>query len=524
MLLAQNMPQNALEIASMPHTTTDLQPVRPGVPGKIPFWNEKAVQFLYPPVFDVKPVKNALKYNFLLIGVQNDTLTFDAELPSASLAPIWTKMQNEKYNLTIFAVDSKSVKKIIFTRAFHKAAGFQSNGKKRLISIDESVKMGLDKLVHSPELKCWFTNIGMPDTAFIMYRYPTKMVGSAASVLSIYASQNPAPADAVQALVASRRAADYLISLNFIKGDVWEFHPRTYHPYMYQNELAKHKMDPDNLMTNCGAEAGQYLIDVFKATNDKKYLNAAVNIGNTYVKNQLTNGSWYLLINGRSGVTVADNIIIPTSIIEFLRKLSSISGDKRFETSSLKALDWMYKNPVKTWDWQGQFEDVRPQPSYQNLTKHEACDFAIYLLDYFPTDVEKVKLAVEIIRFTEDQFVIWSNPPIDSPAKQNQDGKGTRVKKWLTPCVLEQYKCYAPVSASSSKVIRTYLAAYRFSHDKLYLNKANALATTMINLQQTPMADGRYLTWVQKNAGQKWLNCELATIKALNELKISTEK
>ncbi len=75
-------------------------------------------------------------------------------------------------------------------------------------------------------------------------------------------------------------------------------------------------MNPANYMTNCSTEGGGYFLDVHAATKDEKYLAA-----------------------------VRD-----------------------------KAIAWMMQNPVRTWNWQGQFEDVKALPPYENLTKHEAGD------------------------------------------------------------------------------------------------------------------------------------------------------
>ena len=37
------------------------------------------------------------------------------------------------------------------------------------------------------------------------------------------------------------------------------------------------------------------------------------------------------------------------------------------------------ENPVRTFDWSAQFDDARQRKPYQNLSKHEACEFAGYL-------------------------------------------------------------------------------------------------------------------------------------------------
>jgi hypothetical protein len=88
----------------------------------------------------------------------------------------------------------------------------------------------------------------------------------------------------------------------------------------------------------------------------------------------------------------------------------------------------------------------------------------------------------------------------------------------MLPCVLEQYRAYAPVCASSAKLIRTFLAAYRATGDPLHLAKARALAATLTRTQANTKAPGRYLTWVMQPTGLLWFNCELLAVEALQEL------
>ena len=106
-----------------------------------------------------------------------------------------------------------------------------------------------------------------------------------------------------------------------------------------------------------------------------------------------------------------------------------------------------------------------------------------------------------------------------APKEQNPDGEaGAKSKTWLLPCVLEQYRCYAPVNASSAKLIRMYLAAYRVTGDRLHLEKAKALAATLTRTQSNRKAPGRYQTWVMQNPGPMWFNCELYVVQAMQEL------
>ncbi|MCX6895135.1 MAG: hypothetical protein NTZ16_06500 [Verrucomicrobia bacterium] len=493
-------------------------PVRPGVPGQQPFWNARAVQFQFAPAFDFKEVPGAKSYRFTIVPAKGEPLTFTAAKPWSPLSPVWEKVITGKAKLTVQGLDDKGVAVgEPMTRIFHRAAIIPKEYAAPTMSWRDSARTALDTLVHSPDLKCWFTT-GTPDENFPLYRYPSKIIGGAASALAMYATQTPPPADAAAATQAARRAADYLLGISFTEKDVWAFHPPLYHPTMFRDKLGGH-MNAGRYMTFGGAESGRYYLDVYAATKDAKYLNAAVRIAETYAKLQSSEGSWLMFVSPYDGKPITDNILIPTQVIEFLDTLGAATGDHRFDAMREKAIAWVMQNPVRTWNWQGQFEDVQPTPPYVNLTKHDAGTFAIHLLQTAPTDPAKRALALDLIRFAEDQFVMWAQPPTANPKKQNPDGEaGAKSKTWLLPCVLEQYRCYAPVNASSSKLIRMYLAAYRATGDRLHLEKAKALAATLTRTQAEKKAPGRYQTWVMKNPGPMWFNCELHAIQSMQQL------
>jgi len=225
-------------------------------------------------------------------------------------------------------------------------------------------------------------------------------------------------------------------------------------------------------------------------------------------------------MNGKTGELASDNYLIPTSVMLFLQKISDLTGKREYALSARKALDWINNNPVKTWNWQGQFEDVSPQSPYQNLTHIEAGEFAVFLLEQYPHDKKKIELAVDLLRFTEDQFVVWDNPPIDNPSAQNPDGAASSQSlKWLLPCVFEQYRCYVPTTGSSACFINTLLAAYKVTGEEQLVKKANALAVVIVNQQYSFDSDRRYQTWQKSNKGPMWFNVELGVMKALINLR-----
>ena len=95
----------------------------------------------------------------------------------------------------------------------------------------------------------------------------------------------------------------------------------------------------------------------------------------------------------------------------------------------------------------------------------------------------------------------------------------------MTPCVLEQYRCYLPVDASSAKLIATFQAAFTGTGKELYLAKAVALANNMTRVQN--FFNGRYTTWWKyDNKGWKedWINCAVYDAQVMMGLGKSLQK
>ena len=68
-------------------------PVRPGVPGQVPFWNEAARRFIYAPAFGYKNIPQAVKYRYRVTSAKNGkTYSFEDQVPYAPLSPVWAQV------------------------------------------------------------------------------------------------------------------------------------------------------------------------------------------------------------------------------------------------------------------------------------------------------------------------------------------------------------------------------------------------------------------------------------------------
>ena len=92
--------------------------------------------------------------------------------------------------------------------------------------------------------------------------------------------------------------------------------------------------------------------------------------------------------------------------------------------------------------------------------------YACYLLSKKSVTPSESALALDLVRFCEDQFTYWGEFPGEFDARDS----------FYTPGVVEQYQWRAVVDASVAGVAQAFLYEYLDSGDKLWLAKAEALA------------------------------------------------
>jgi len=473
------------------------QPVRPGIPGERPFWNAySAWGFMYAPAFDFKEVVGATKYRFTLAPrAGGPELSFSAKKPWAALSPVWNKVPVGPVKLTVEGMDGGKVIGVAGTRDFYRKAAFEGKSPAAVRGYKESGELKLKHLYESSYVQYWL-NHESPDPGYGYYCYPSKMIGSVLIGLVRYSRLDPAVRDS--ALTMACHAADYLIRKSTPKGSAYAYFPPTYIGKQYS---AKGKNDI--VMMNYPEEVSQGYLDLYDATQDKRYFSAAENIAKTYVKTQLANGTWPLSVKPKTGGVVSKNALIPIGVFRLLRRLDKQYGRAEFRPGAKRAMDWIIANPVRTFNWEGQFEDVRPSAPYANLSKGQACDIAVYMLDNADDNPEYEAWAMDIIRFAEDQFVVWDRP--------NPDLKPVN---WLTPCALEQYDWMMPINDSASDLMLAWAAAYKRTGKEIFRRKVRALANVMT---VTQLPDGELPTyWHHTN--DCWMNC--AVLAAISMIKV----
>jgi maltose/maltodextrin transport system substrate-binding protein len=545
--IAQLCPKEAFPVvASEPEWTPfgieslkdSAQPIRPGKTGEAPFWNSFAHQFIHAPAFDLKPVNGAAVYRFTIKASDNKERLFEATHPQSALSPVWTNIPVGLCHLRVEGLDKSggAVVGVAGERRFYRAAPYNGPYRKAKPAADyaQSAALALKTLFSRDYFQEWMKP-GVPPENFRKglsagtataggdqrpgdYAYPAKLIGQLIAGAALYARLEPRPVDADEVIRIGSKAGDLLLNLHLQAGSPMEFFPPTYQEGLVG---AASFMDRNRVMLNYPAETGEAFLDFYEQTKGRNYLDAALKIADTYRKLQLPSGTWYQMMDNRTGGALYSALLVPVSVIQFLDRLVENYKQEQFRSVRDRAFAWVMENPAKTFNWQGQFEDGAPTAPYHNMSPQQACDFAQYLFERHSANTEYVKLAFELLEYAEDQFVSWETPPV---SERGDALARLSTKYWVLPSVQEQYKYWVSVNFSYATLIRTYIQAFRQSGRNIHLAKAIDLANVLLVTQE--LHQGEYPTYpVQPTSDGKWertqnvwFNCGVGAARAVSEL------
>jgi maltose/maltodextrin transport system substrate-binding protein len=501
----------------------DLRPVHPGEPGVRPSWNQHALRFIYPPAFDAPKVDGAKSYRFTLHDGAGRDHTFTADHPWAALSPVWQDVPEGYTTLSTQALgaDGHGAGKP-YERIFYRSPGFSGDAGQPAAPYADAGRRALKAIFDAPHVQHWLQT-GRPDRGYARYCYPNKVIGGLLRAMCAYASSAEQPADRAAAEKIARATADYLLSIRLPESSPYAHVPPTYALNVDKpTPVTPRRVQDHWLLVPSVVDAALGFLDLYDLTRDAKYLDAATAVADACARTQEADGTWPLMVDDRTGKPVAPQRLIPTWIISFFDRLDRRYGQSQYRAARRRAWNWIVENPLKTYQWDAQFEDIKLRPPYVNLAREQACDVAVLLMSDPDRTPGQLAQAEELLCFAEDQFTVWA--PVKDPQgwKQAMPRRRKNVEVWITPCVLEQYACYDPVARSSAILINAYLKAHEVTHKPVYLAKARALANGML-AGQAWLADaydghGEIPTWNMKRKPINWLNNSFYAAQAIQAL------
>lgn len=493
-----------------------------GVNGR-PFWNLNSTQFMFVPAFQFPRVPLANGYRFTAEDKNGVHHTFTADLPTASLAPIWGELPVGKIYLTVESLDtSGNAQHTVGARTFYKSLPFPGRDvlPPKARSYRECALAAFRYIYEDEATQYWLTH-GVPKPDYPHNVYPAKTIDAIMRAMVTYAKL--APEYAESALKLARRAADYLLSISFPEGHPLEGLPPTY-SFEGLDAESVNKVAPaaqgcvGTTMMIYPVSAAQGYLALYEATKDEKYMNAVLRIANYYKENVLDCGSWYLLYDCESGKPLSNNICVDFKFVDFFHALYEKTQDEAWKKLELGCYKYITEVCLKTYKWEGQFEDVAVSGNYVNLTHFTANNLIGYISKNLKDDQAMCEEAKDLMRFVEDQFVVWGEIPNWSNHFMSQI--------WTYPAGLEQYFCYVPIDASGATVMRSFVNMFRLTGERLYLEKAMALGDTITRVQNPESGQvptffiGEGCAYGYENF---WINCLLYTASSMLYLAEITE-
>ena len=479
-------------------------PIRAGVPGFRPFWNAHAKAFIHPPAFDFADMEGAKGWRFELKPQDNPSSfvlrhsSFGPDGSAVWTAPhpwlpvpgdVWDSLAPGYYTLRAAALgaDRTPLDAPASERRFYRAAVFHGPYPAGARDYREAAARVYASVYNLPHVQAWLESDD-PPPGYDLYCYPAKILSSMIRALCRHAEnlrKGKTHAEFAEnaksrALAIARKMADWLIAHSQPEGAPLAHFPPTY--WGNRRDVAVNYAGQN--MLGYPAHAAQAYFDLAEATGETKYRDAALAILRTYVRLQGDDGTWPLKVRESDGSPVRANRLLPGRYL-----LGAFDrGGADFAAARDRAFAFIEREPLTSWNWDGQFEDMDPMPLYQNLQKGVAVDTALRLFE-----MGRNAEALEIVDWCEDQFVVWSDPI------HHMDWQ-----HWKTPTALEQYDYYTPIDASMGDMIGAFAAAYRATGDRLYLEKARALAD---NITRNQRADGTIPTYFDSRGGSDWVNC-----------------
>jgi maltose/maltodextrin transport system substrate-binding protein len=286
-------------------------PIRPGVPGKSPFWNRYARMFAYVPSFEFTKVPGAVHYRFTATAkADGKDYVFVVANPWATLAPIWPDVPVGDVALKVEGLGREGqVLGLAGTQAFYRAAVFNGPYGKPLMEYRQSARRALESMYRQKYVRNWKVN-GKPDEASnSLYSYPDILIGGGVVPAMRMFAQLSSGAEAQDSLHIANIAAKYLISISEPAGAPLAHIPPTYTGRGFNAERK------GQIMLYYAAYVSGHYLDLFDVTKDDALFTAATRMADTLIKTQRADGSWPLQVEAKTGKPLSKNLSLPVDIL-----------------------------------------------------------------------------------------------------------------------------------------------------------------------------------------------------------------
>jgi hypothetical protein len=510
---------------------------------RIVSWNSHSRQFIDAPAFQLLPLARTIKYR-ATIEQGGQSWRVESPYPWLDLSSIWDKLPVRSFKLTFQWLDDHG--KVLADESSRRVKapdwkGFVEPPEDWAAAADRNIayliRTGEEGTApyREPALPVWLWSAASPTPE------PTQaMLGPAYSnpqVLDEFRSRHAwagsghpvaYPACVVPAMIWSMTANAQLhrpqgetaIRMARIAAD-WALKNRLpdegvlpLFPYStIANGRFGEALEKDNINLTRASWMGLAMVTMYEATKERKYLDYARHIARFTARFQAADGSFPYRVKFKTGAVKEAYCTGGIQFSLLVEALQRHGANEKLQMASERAIHWLLAYPTESNNWQAGYEDVGEVRPYFNLTQWEPEVLIAYLCCNKDRNPRYVLLAKKLLRFVEDQFVLFG---------PESEAHAAPVKG---PLVFEQFVCWWPMEVHSGYYLLANLELHKATGEQIYLDKAKATGNA-ICAQQYP--DGGISNWGSRwlengkpkgeNSGHNWYNCNAIASYALYRL------
>lgn len=157
-----------------------------------------------------------------------------------------------------------------------------------------------------------------------------------------------------EALRRAREVADWTIAHSTPAEHKWPFLPwSTFSEGKPGGFEDKESLQPDKV-----GYMGLSYTRLYEVTGDRKYLDAAKRAADTITLKQSGDGSWPFRVNPKTGEVFQQYTAAIFMNAAFLEKMAALTHNPDYKNAQIAAWMWMMRNPIRTDNWGGLYEDI----------------------------------------------------------------------------------------------------------------------------------------------------------------------
>ena len=266
-------------------------------------------------------------------------------------------------------------------------------------------------------------------------------------------------------------------------------------------------IDGQAIMTDKAAIMGLSYLELYQATHNKKYLDAASIITANLAKTQKPEGNWSFRVDPETRKVKEEYTSSAIYGVMLFEEMDKVSGNPSFQKSRERAMKWIMENPVKTLLFNGFYEDVKADTT--NRTNWDCIDLVKYLLAHLNENPAWLQQALKLNNYIEKTFIDHDHP--------YKPAEGIR----------EQFRCFVTMGIHSAHWASMMADFYRVTGDRSYRHRAIQTMNFVTYLQQN---NGRILVSAD-GYPYYWYSCDIGTdlylldfLETFPELRIDNPK